>query len=367
MATEILKLIDLEKHYDGSEVLRSVNLTVYKGEFLSLLGPSGCGKTTILKVISGLTEADKGKVLIEGQDMTNVPPNKRNVNTVFQSYALFPHMNVAENVGYGLKIRKFAKDDIQTKVSNMLDKVGLSGFEKRSIDTLSGGQKQRVALARALILSPKIILLDEPLSALDVHLRRKMQIELKNIQKNLGVTFIYITHDQEEAINMSDRIVVMENGKFHQVGTPNEIYNSPKTTFVASFVNNANVISGAIIDYAKDSKGNNITKIKIGNSSLNITTSDLPINSKVCLSCLKENIRIGEENIDGNSIPATVSDKSFVGGLLKIDFQLEDGQSVISRRYGINYNIEVGEETTIGWDYKKTTIVGAEGECYEKF
>ncbi len=362
MADKILQLIDIEKHFDGEEVLKKVNLTVYEGEFISFLGPSGSGKTTILKTIAGLITPDSGQVLIQGQDVTTLPAEKRNVNTVFQSYALFPHMNVAENVGYGLKIRKISKSVIKDKVADMLNRVGLSNFENRQVQSLSGGEKQRVALARALILNPKIILLDEPLSALDVQLRRKMQIELKTLQKKLGITFIYITHDQEEAINMSDRIIVMNKGEFHQIGTPEEIYNTPKTTFVAKFVNNANVLPCTI--YKNDTiEDTPVTQVQIGTEFINIAPSNRTIGNNVCVTCLKENIRIGDENQDGNYIYGKTIDKSFVNGLIKIDFQLENGEIIIARRYGIDFNVNIGEVTKIGWYYNHAMIVGDYKNC----
>lgn len=247
-ANAIVELKDISKTYDDNVVLDKFNLTIRKNEFLTLLGPSGCGKTTTLKIIAGFEFADEGKVLFEGKDISHIPPNERHVNTVFQKYALFPHMNVYENIAFGLKIKKISKEVIDEKVKEMLKLVALSGYEKRTIDSLSGGQQQRVAIARALVNEPKVLLLDEPLGALDLKLRQEMQIELKRIQQKLGITFIFVTHDQEEALTMSDTIVVMNKGKIQQMGTPVDIYNEPKNAFVAKFIGESNVIDGVMLD-----------------------------------------------------------------------------------------------------------------------
>ena len=244
MAEVSLELKEIKKSFtEGEAVLDNISLEISKGEFITLLGSSGCGKTTTLRIIAGLEQPDAGSVWLDGREVTGLEPNQRDVNTVFQNYALFPHMNVAENIGYGLKLKKVPKSEIRKKVSQMLELVQLEGYEKRKPSELSGGQKQRVAIARALVNNPKVLLLDEPLGALDLQLRRAMQIELKHLQKKLGITFIYITHDQEEAINMSDRIAVMKDGRIEQIGTPDEIYNHPKTSYVATFVGNANILS----------------------------------------------------------------------------------------------------------------------------
>ena len=240
----ILQLEDIHKRFGDTQVLNGIDLQVRQGEFITLLGSSGCGKTTTLRIIAGLETPDEGRVLLEGKDMARTEPNKRDVNTVFQNYALFPHMNVEQNVGYALKIRRRDKEEIRSEVKRMLELVQLEGFEKRMPSELSGGQRQRVAIARAVINQPKLLLLDEPLGALDLQLRRQMQQELKRLQKKLGLTFIYITHDQEEALNMSDRIAVMKDGRFQQVGTPGEVYDSPRTAYVAQFVGSANIVRG---------------------------------------------------------------------------------------------------------------------------
>ena len=252
MSDSFLELRNLKKSFTSEEyVLQGINLQIDQGEFVTLLGASGCGKTTTLRIIAGLEQPDSGSVWLEGEDVTNLEPNQRDVNTVFQNYALFPHMNVADNIGYGLKIRKVPKADIKKKVKEMLELVQLEGFEKRKPAELSGGQKQRVAIARALANNPRVLLLDEPLGALDLQLRRTMQLELKRLQKKLGITFIYITHDQEEALTMSDRVVVMNHGVIQQVGSPTDIYNEPVNAFVADFIGESNIIPGVMLEDCK--------------------------------------------------------------------------------------------------------------------
>jgi len=240
----ILELKNISKTYDDIPALVNINLYIRKNEFVTLLGPSGCGKTTTLRIIGGFEEADSGDLLFEGKNINDLPAYKRKVNTVFQKYALFPHMNVFDNIAFGLKIKKLPKDVIREKVDRMLKLVNLEGCGNRSVDSLSGGQQQRVAIARALVNEPEVLLLDEPLGALDLKLRKEMQVELKKMQQTLGITFIYVTHDQEEALSMSDTIVVMNNGVIQQIGTPEDIYNEPKNAFVADFIGESNIIDG---------------------------------------------------------------------------------------------------------------------------
>ena len=246
MGETILELQNIAKHFGDTDVLNGISISIGKGEFITLLGPSGCGKTTTLRIIAGLETPDEGRVILNGQDVTDSEPNKRDVNTVFQNYALFPHMTVAANIGYSLKLKKRPKDEIKKAVDDALALVQLSGYGKRMPAELSGGQRQRVAIARAVVNRPSVLLLDEPLGALDLQLRRQMQLELKALQKQLGITFIYITHDQEEALNMSDRIAVMKDGRFEQLGTPAGVYDSPRTSYVARFVGTANVLTGTV-------------------------------------------------------------------------------------------------------------------------
>ena len=372
----LLELKNIKKSFTpGEDVLDDICLTVARGEFVTLLGSSGCGKTTTLRIIAGLEQTDSGSVWINGQDVTKLPPDKRDVNTVFQNYALFPHMNVAENIGYGLKLRKVPRGEIKKKVAQMLELVQLEGYEKRKPSELSGGQKQRVAIARALVNNPKVLLLDEPLGALDLQLRRAMQIELKHLQKKLGITFIYITHDQEEAINMSDRIAVMKDGRIEQIGTPDEIYNHPKTSYVATFVGNANILHGV----AESIQGENAI-VKIGNDRVivKLETSQqdtggkqyLSAGEKVTLAVRSENILLQETAVIGDTgtdyrdavdisvadgsldahnknsvsgLQATVTEKNFAGGQLRVTLKLSDGTQLIASRYGIDASVAEGQ------------------------
>ena len=313
MSDIILQLNEIHKSFEGTDVLKGISLSINRAEFITLLGASGCGKTTTLRIIAGLETPDSGSVLLEGQDITALEPNKRNVNTVFQNYALFPHMNVADNVGYGLKIKKVPKEEIAKRVADALKLVQLEEYGKRMPDQLSGGQRQRIAIARAVVNEPKVLLLDEPLGALDLKLRRQMQLELKRLQKQLGITFIYITHDQEEAINMSDRIAVMNQGVLEQLGTPNEIYYRPRTAYVADFVGNANIF-------------------RCGGETFAIRSENVLMNGEA--ACTKE---------------AKVMEKSFAGGQLRIVFGLADGQVITASRYGIDADIAVGADMKIGW------------------
>lgn len=242
----LIELKDVSKAFGKNSILKGLNLTICENEFVTILGPSGCGKTTILRIIGGFERADSGIVEFEGKDMATMPAHKRPTNTVFQKYALFPHLNVFENIAYGLRVRKIDEKVIKEKVENMLKMVGLTGYEKRSINKLSGGQQQRIAIARALVNEPKVLLLDEPLGALDLKLRKEMQYELKRIQKETGITFIYVTHDQEEALTMSDKIVVMKDGDIHQVGNPQQIYNNPVNAYVAKFIGESNLFDGVV-------------------------------------------------------------------------------------------------------------------------
>ena len=245
-APRMIHLENISKEYDGATVLSDINLYILKNEFLTLLGPSGCGKTTTLRLIGGFEYPTTGRVIYEGKDITDVPPYKRRVNTVFQKYALFPHLNVRDNIAFGLKIKKMSRGEIDRRVDKMLSLVNLAGYGKRSVDSLSGGQQQRIAIARALVNEPDVLLLDEPLGALDLKLRKEMQLELKRLQREMNITFIYVTHDQEEALTMSDTVVVMNGGKVQQIGTPEDIYNEPKNAFVADFIGDSNIVDGVM-------------------------------------------------------------------------------------------------------------------------
>lgn len=245
---KLIEFRNIVKNFDGQIVLKGVNLDIYENEFVTLLGPSGCGKTTLLRILGGFLEADEGNVIFDGEDISHIPPYKRELNTVFQKYALFPHLSVYENIAFGLKIKKMSKDVIDQKVMKMLKLIGLEGYENKNTTLLSGGQQQRVAIARALVNEPKVLLLDEPLAALDLKLRKEMQYELKRIQQEVGITFIFVTHDQEEALTMSDKIVVIKSGEIQQVGTPEEIYNEPANRYVANFIGESNIIPGTMLE-----------------------------------------------------------------------------------------------------------------------
>ncbi len=245
---KLIQFRNIVKEFDGQIVLKGVNLDIYENEFVTLLGPSGCGKTTLLRILGGFLDATEGEVIFDGEDISQVPAHKRELNTVFQKYALFPHMSVYQNIAFGLKIKKMSKDVIEQKVMKMLKLIGLEGFENKNVTLLSGGQQQRVAIARALVNEPKVLLLDEPLGALDLKLRKEMQYELKRIQQEVGITFIFVTHDQEEALTMSDKIVVMKDGEIQQVGTPQEIYNEPENRYVANFIGESNIIPAVMLE-----------------------------------------------------------------------------------------------------------------------
>ena len=321
MTDTILSLENIEKSFDGEKILKNISLDIGRGEFITLLGSSGCGKTTTIRIIAGLETPDGGKVVLNGKDITALAPEKRDVNTVFQNYALFPHMNVEKNIGYGLRLKKISQNEIKNEVKNALSLVQLEGFEKRNPSQLSGGQKQRVAIARAVVNKPSVLLLDEPLGALDLMLRRQMQTELKKLQKALGITFIYITHDQEEALNMSSRIVVMRNGKIEQTGTPSEVYDTPKTAFVAEFVGGANLYK----------EGEKIFAIR------------------------SEHVRLGVGDYAG-----VVTENSFMAGLSKVKVRLSDGQEITSSHMGMNIDLNIGDEISVGWD--KNDMVEVKGE-----
>ena len=310
---EILELKGIKKAFGGVPVLNGIDLSVKPGEFITLLGSSGCGKTTTLRIISGLETPDSGTVLREGADVTGTEPDKRGVHTVFQNYALFPHMTVEANIGYSLKIRGVKKPEIKSRVREMLELVQLEGFGGRMPGELSGGQRQRVAIARSVIDSPKVLLLDEPLGALDLQLRRMMQTELKRLQKKLGITFIYITHDQEEALNMSDRIAVMRNGLFEQLGTPNEIYDRPKTAYVARFVGSANILT-------------------LGGKCLAVRSEALELNR-------------GESG----RLTGVIREKTFSGGMLRITVDTESCGELVASRHGIDSPLAPGETVGISW------------------
>ena len=298
----IIDLKNISKSFGNMEVIENLNLYVRENEFLTILGPSGCGKTVTLRMIGGFEYPTSGDITIEGKDMKDVPPYKRKINTIFQKYALFPHMNVFENIAFGLRIKKVQEKEIKEKVKKMLKLVNLEGYEDRSVTSLSGGQQQRIAIARALVNEPKVLLLDEPLAALDLKLRKEMQIELKEMQKRLGITFIYVTHDQEEALTMSDTIVVMNKGKIQQVGTPVDIYNEPKNAFVAKFIGESNIIDGVMI---KD------FLVRFADTEFKCVDSGFDSNENIDIVIRPEDIKIVEK--EQGMLTGTVETVTFKG------------------------------------------------------
>jgi len=306
----ILSINNITKSFSDVTALNDFSISINKGEFISILGPSGCGKTTLLRIIAGLEVPDGGNLILDGVDITNFPPEKRNVNTVFQNYALFPHMNVYDNIAYGLKLSKLKREVINQKVEEALKLVRLTGYEKRRIHQLSGGQKQRVAIARALVLKPQVLLLDEPLGALDHKLRLSMQEELKELKKSSGTTFIYVTHDQDEALNLSDKIILMNNAQIQQVGTPNELYNKPNSLFAARFIGEANILKGELKN----------TVLNFGIFSI---SADVEDDSSVYAIIRPEDVMISKEGI-----PAKVVKQSMKGSIIVTEVDLGAGQMV---------------------------------------
>lgn len=300
--TRLIELKNLRKEYGNNVVLKDINLHVDEDEFLTLLGPSGCGKTTTLRIIGGFDTATSGQVLFDGQDIGPVPAYERNINTVFQKYSLFRHLNVYDNIAFGLKLKKVDKETIKSEVKEMLRLVNLEGFENREIDSLSGGQQQRVAIARALVNKPKVLLLDEPLGALDLKLRKSMQIELKNIQRRVGITFIYVTHDQEEALTMSDTIVVMNDGEIQQIGKPIDIYNEPKNKFVAQFIGESNII---------DAIANEDYRVTFSNYTFESLDKGFELNESVDVVIRPEDIEIVP--VEEGMIRGEVTELTFMG------------------------------------------------------
>ena len=298
----LIELKDISVSFDGEKILSDLSLYIKDGEFVTLLGPSGCGKTTTLRIIAGFIEPEAGDVFFDCKRINDVPPHKREVNTIFQRYALFPHLNVFDNIAYGLAIRKVPKDEIEKRVHEMLKLVNLEGFGSRSIAKLSGGQQQRVAIARALINHPKVLLLDEPLAALDLKLRKDMQKELKNIQKQLGITFIFVTHDQEEALSMSDTVVVMDAGKIQQIGTPTDIYNEPVNAFVADFIGESNIIDGIMLgDY----------RVKLAGHTFDCLDKGFAKNEPVDVVIRPEDVDIVP--VDNSMLTGVVTSVTFLG------------------------------------------------------
>ena len=352
MNSSIVSLKNVEKWFGENHVVKNMNLEIQEGEFLTLLGPSGCGKTTTLRMIAGFEDASSGTIEVQGVRVEEMEPFQRDVNTVFQNYSLFPHMTVFENVAYGPSIKKIPKEQIKKSVSEMLELVQMSGYESRKPDELSGGQKQRVAIARALINQPRVLLLDEPLGALDMKLRRQMQIELKRLQKKLGITFVYVTHDQEEAMTMSDRIAVMSDGLILQIDNPVEIYEKPKSRFVADFIGESNIFEGKI-----KMMEDGILHAECEQGDCLLYGKGFEAGEDIFISVRPEYLMLSKEEQEGFSLKAKIIDYVFMGTLVKAILLTEDGKEIKYSRFEKNQSLDIGDEVYLYWDYDKGVAI----------
>lgn len=348
----IVEIDNVNKIYGTNHVVKDLNLKVEEGEFLTLLGSSGCGKTTTLRMVAGFEEPTSGSIRVEGESIEEKQPFERNVNTVFQSYALFPHMTIFDNIAYGLKIKKVPKKEIGERVRKMMELVQLEGFEKRYPGQLSGGQKQRVAIARALINRPRVLLLDEPLGALDLKLRKQMQLELKRLQKKLNITFIYVTHDQEEALTMSDRIAIMHNGILDQIGTPTEIYEQPATKFVATFIGETNIFDGTILNIDRTKIG-----VNIENGHITGTGNDFKEGEYISVSVRPEKMKFSQTPVPDFILSAQVKDYIYVGSVIKCIVQLPNGNELKIERLAGGSLPEIGSVIYPYWDIADAVLI----------
>jgi spermidine/putrescine transport system ATP-binding protein len=354
--SSVITLKNINKYFNDHHVVKNLSLQVNEGEFLTLLGPSGCGKTTTLRMIAGFELPSEGDIYLNDQRVNNLPPYKRQVNTVFQNYSLFPHLSVAKNVAFGLKMKRIKQGEIKKRVQEMLALVQLEGFENRKPNQLSGGQKQRVAIARALINRPKVLLLDEPLSALDLKLRKKMQFELKRLHKQLHFTFIYVTHDQEEAMTMSDRVAVMHNGKIEQIGLPKEIYIHPKNRFVSDFIGESNLFGGKI----EKSIGKELLIHGENGTFVTMKGTSAISEGKVYVSVRPENVRISDTPVDGFSVIGTVVDNVFIGSYIRTIIRLADRTEIKKTTYSKSEQYAIDQQVYVYWNKNDSVIVDAE-------
>ena len=314
MKKVMVRLDNVKKKYDEKEIIKGISLDIYEGEFLTLLGPSGCGKTTLLRTISGLEKVSSGKIYIDEEDVTDVIPRKREVNTIFQNFALFSHMTVEKNIGFGLKMKKVPKSEIKSRVKEVIELIQMEGFEDRKPTQLSGGQQQRVALARGIVNKPKVLLLDEPLSSLDMKLRKQMQVELKRIQKKMGITFIYVTHDQDEALSMSDRVAIINNGVIEQIDTPRKLYDAPKTKFVADFIGESNQFNAVVVSTQNDEA---IIKLEI-DLEIKVKNNHYDVGEKLTVIIRPEQFRLAREKDVTNCFVVKTKEHIYSGSFTKV-------------------------------------------------
>lgn len=355
MKKPIVSIVNVEKMYGDNHVVKNMNMNIAEGEFLTLLGPSGCGKTTTLRMISGFEMPSSGTIKVEDERVDKKEPYQRDVNTVFQNYALFPNMNVYDNVAYGLKVKKIPKDEIRRRVTEALKMVQLEGFEKRKTTQMSGGQKQRVAIARAIVNRPKVLLLDEPLGALDLKLRKQMQIELKRLQKKLGITFVYVTHDQEEALTMSDRIAIINAGRIEQIDTPREIYEHPKTKFVANFIGETNLLDAIVLQIDADKA---VLGTEVGKVTVSVDPKKkIQVNDGVAVSIRPEHMQFSKDPVEGFTIKGIVKEQIFVGNLIKMMISLNDGTEIRVNRFEEKDLANIGEVVYLYWDLSKGIVI----------
>ena len=350
----IIEVKDVSKFFGEKTALDHINLSVKKGEFVTILGPSGCGKTTLLRLIAGFQTASEGEIRISGKEITQTPPHKRPVNTVFQKYALFPHLNVYDNIAFGLKLKKMPKAEMEKKVKAALKMVGMTDYEYRDVNSLSGGQQQRVAIARAIVNEPEVLLLDEPLAALDLKMRKDMQMELKEMHRRLGITFIYVTHDQEEALTMSDRIAIINQGVLEQVDTAFDIYEHPKTRFVAGFIGESNIFDAVVISQ----DGDTVTVgTEVGKAQASGFTGELAAGTAVSVSVRPENMLYSRERVEGFHIKGVVKEHIYVGNLIKTIVLLNDGTEVKINRFSMDDLPKEGEMIYLYWHLEKGIVL----------
>lgn len=344
-AEYIVSLVDVDKFFGSNHVIRKFNLNVRQGEFLTLLGPSGCGKTTILRMIAGFEDSTSGMIKVQGERVEDKEAFERDVNTVFQSYALFPHMTVFDNIAYGLSVKKVPKSEIRERVKEMLELVQLMGFEGRKPDMMSGGQKQRVAIARALINRPKVLLLDEPLGALDLKLRKQMQIELKRLQKKLNITFVYVTHDQEEAMTMSDRIAVLNGGVLEQLDTPDQVYKFPKTKFVADFIGESNLFDGTLEVISEET-----AKVTGDAGEMMIECCPVEPGEELTVCVRPEVMKYSKTPVDGFTLSGVIKNMIFVGSQYRTLIVMDNGYEVKINRVKPDKDVKEGDRVFLYWD-----------------